>query len=169
MTECYVVVRIYANFAALAHALTTVVRGPKDALSYFAARFNLADPLCDFIDTGKKLGTTAKIANTFRLFMDQPQCKHIVFGACSDAQHLAMLRPYQDCKSRLTLLTGRNSLHHGYESFSVGKTGFNSTFFQRFVAVQPPTHSTDNPRPEPEPQVEQNPSQDIPDLITFDD
>jgi hypothetical protein len=44
------------------------------------------------------------IIETFRLFVDNTQCKHIFFAGCNNAAYLDLLGPYQDTADRVTLI-----------------------------------------------------------------
>lgn len=46
------------------------------------------------------------ITETFRLFADNSQCKHIFFAGCHDAKYMHLVSPYRNTTDKVTLIKG---------------------------------------------------------------
>jgi hypothetical protein len=103
-----VIANIYINFVGLASKLTAcgIIDSPEHFRIWMNA-FSINQPLFNIIDVGDgKERADHKLKETFRLFIDNNQCKHIIFGGCHDAGYLAFLDTYKltQKSSKITLL-----------------------------------------------------------------
>jgi hypothetical protein len=102
-------VNIYVSLDKLGQKLAQVglLKHPQEFRA-FVQGFNVNQPLFNFVDVGHgKERADNKLRETLRSFIDNPTCKHIIFGGCHDAGYLNNLEPYKhdDNKaSRITLL-----------------------------------------------------------------
>lgn len=79
-------VQIYANFEGLSRKLNNIgwLKSPQE-LHTFARAFSCNQPLFSFVDVGMgKERADHKLKEMFRLFFQNVQCKHIIFGGCHD-------------------------------------------------------------------------------------
>ncbi|KAF2155339.1 hypothetical protein K461DRAFT_292209 [Myriangium duriaei CBS 260.36] len=135
-TQC--VVRYFVNVAGSSTDLHRVqaLGSHCRALAPFAAAFSRRQLLFDVVDAGEKPGTTeGKIAENFRLYMNNPCCKHIFFGACNTLAHQSMLDPYQRQANRITLIRNSQSLIQ-YSSLGLPAEELNGIF--REGRISPP-------------------------------
>lgn len=128
-----VVVRVYANILGLSRALSRsgIVGTEPRALAPFTSGFTGSEDFFDFVDAGdRKDAAYSKIRGiahlpysqraaachdcsrallnispeTFRLFADNHQCKHIFFAGCHDVGYMSMLDPFRGKANRVTLI-----------------------------------------------------------------
>ncbi|KAK4690621.1 hypothetical protein P7C71_g6210, partial [Lecanoromycetidae sp. Uapishka_2] len=82
----------------------------REAFASFIRGFNMAYPLCDFIDAGNgKECSDFKIREITKLHVGDLHCKHIIFGGSTDNGYARMLGPYAGIDSiskRITMLEG---------------------------------------------------------------
>lgn len=93
-----VLCNIYYNMEGLASKLRAVgvLRHPTE-LANFARAFGLNQPLFTLIDVGVgKERADAKLRETFRIFLPNLQCKHIIFGPSHDNGYLPVLDPLKN-------------------------------------------------------------------------
>ncbi|KAK8245310.1 hypothetical protein HDK77DRAFT_248966 [Phyllosticta capitalensis] len=96
-------VRIYCNVDGLYGKL-----GDSAAqITPFISAFNGAEPFFEFVDVydGTPESATRKVEETFFLFAESTQCRHILFAGCHDARYLPLLEPHTGRSDRVTLLT----------------------------------------------------------------
>ncbi|KAL4929708.1 zinc finger CCCH domain-containing protein [Aspergillus undulatus] len=119
--QCRIMVRIYSNIRELSKTLARagLVGNEARPFSTFASSFSAAQHLFDYVDAGdKKEGGQHKIRETFRLFADNAQCKHVFFAGCHDASYLSMLAPYRDRSDRITLINAA-SFHREFSGLEL--------------------------------------------------
>ncbi|KAL1969411.1 hypothetical protein VTN77DRAFT_8849 [Rasamsonia byssochlamydoides] len=118
--QCRVMVRVYSNLSGLSKSLSRagLVGHEARSLAPFTASFTRAQDLFDFVDAGDKDGAGFKIRETFRLFVDNNQCKHIFFAGCHDVGYLSLLTPYRGKADRVTLIKAA-SFHPEFESLDL--------------------------------------------------
>lgn len=134
LEHCKVMVRLYANLNGLSKALSkSKLAGPeKRSLSTFVANFNRSNELFDFVDAGElKENADFKIRAMFRLFAENPQCRHIFFAGCHDVGYISELTPYIGNRDRITLV--RTYAFH--QEFS--KLGFRTETFPDIFRSSP--------------------------------
>lgn len=108
-TNWSISVNIYVSLDKLGQKLAQAgyLKGPQEFRA-FVQGFNVNQPLFNFVDVGHgKERADNKLRETLRAFIDNPTCKHIIFGGCHDAGYLNNLEPYKhdaNKASRITLL-----------------------------------------------------------------
>ncbi|KAF4495136.1 C-x8-C-x5-C-x3-H type zinc finger [Fusarium agapanthi] len=113
--NCPILIKAYANEIGLSQFLVAcgVIKAPRDLLE-FAKDFTQALENTDFVLVGSgKDRADKKIqeAGTFKQFVSNPTCCHIIFGACHDNSYVRLLEDYVHDDSvvdRVTLLHGFN-------------------------------------------------------------
>ncbi|KAJ5055957.1 hypothetical protein J3E74DRAFT_253569 [Bipolaris maydis] len=139
-----IVVQIYLSLDKLAIKLASVglLRGPSDLRS-FVQHFNVNQPLFSIVDVGHgKERADHKIKETLRVFIDNPTCRHLIFGGCHDAGYLLNFEPFKHNllkASRITLLE-TTPAYSGFNAL----TNFRRT---RFDVVFRAEQLPENPRP----------------------
>ena len=106
--KCDIVVRVYANLVGLSKALYKggLCGAEKRSLAPFAAGFNRAYGLHDFIDAGElKENADFKLRAMLELYADNNHCKHIYLAACHDVGYISELTPYRGNREKFTLLS----------------------------------------------------------------
>ncbi|KAK7525851.1 uncharacterized protein IWZ02DRAFT_354975, partial [Phyllosticta citriasiana] len=101
--KCEVLVRIYCNVDGLFNTL-----GEEAAqIMPFMSAFNGAEPFFEFVDVydGTSESASRKVEETFFLFAESTQCRHILFAGCHDARYMPLLSPHLGRSDRVTLLT----------------------------------------------------------------
>ncbi|KAI9672675.1 MAG: hypothetical protein M1831_000110 [Alyxoria varia] len=107
--QCTIMVHIFANFEDLSRKLYHVglLKSPGE-LHDFARAFSLNQPLFSFVDVGRgKERADYKLKEMFRFFVNNLQCKNIIFAACHDNGYLPNLDQFkrdEEVGSRITLL-----------------------------------------------------------------
>jgi hypothetical protein len=125
-------VRIYANLKGLSQTLARQGVGlcgnESRSLAPFACSFTRAQDFFDFVDAGEgkeradfKINGTclvnmqnlySSVTEIFRLFVDNPQCKHIFFAGCHDSGYVNTLTPHtKSAGERITLIRGSYFWH----------------------------------------------------------
>ncbi|KAL9094470.1 MAG: hypothetical protein Q9165_003320 [Trypethelium subeluteriae] len=136
-----VMVQIYANLEGLGRKLFSLgmISNPTE-IHTFCRAFSLNQPLFSMIDVGSgKERADHKLKEFFRLFIQNIQCKHIIFGGTHDNGYLPNLDPYKRdalAAKRITLL-----------QFATVQPGFRELNFPvvRFDSVFRPTGLPDRP------------------------
>lgn len=111
LENCRIMVRIYANLSGLSKTLSKVklAGAEKRSLGPFVANFNRSNELFDFVDAGElKENADYKIRAMFRLFAENPQCRHIYWAGCHDVGYISELVPYTGSRDRITLVRSSN-------------------------------------------------------------
>lgn len=72
------------------------------------------------------------VAEMFRLFADNNQCKHIFFAGCHDTGYLSLLTPYRGKTDRITLIKAA-SYHHDFSSLEFAVRELPSVFMSTQV------------------------------------
>ncbi|KAL1983837.1 hypothetical protein VTN96DRAFT_9838 [Rasamsonia emersonii] len=143
--QCRVMVRVYANLSGLSKSLSKagLVGNEARSLAPFAASFTGSQDLFDFVDAGDKDGTDLKVRETFQLFVDNNQCKHIFFAGCHDVGYLSLLTPYQGKADRVTLIKAA-SIQPEFESLDLPIREIPSVFRSTPIASSNTTFSRTN-------------------------
>ncbi|GAB7357987.1 hypothetical protein MBLNU230_g0154t1 [Neophaeotheca triangularis] len=113
VTQCpsnvKIIVRVYANIRGLVDICTRagIVDSP-GKMEDFARGFNGSMALCDFIDAPNGNSAEAKIAEIFKLYLNDYHCRQILLG-CSQVgfKYVSMLKEHSEdaqAKSRITLM-----------------------------------------------------------------
>ncbi|CVL09127.1 uncharacterized protein FMAN_14241 [Fusarium mangiferae] len=108
-----ILIKAYANELGLSQFLVArgVIKAPRDLVE-FAKDFTQALENTDFVLVGSgKDRADKKIQGTFKQFVSNPTCRHIIFGACHDNSYVRLLEDYVHDSSvvdRVTLLHGFN-------------------------------------------------------------
>ncbi|KAL4778548.1 hypothetical protein BJX76DRAFT_352533 [Aspergillus varians] len=145
--QCRIMVRIYSNMLKLSKSMarTGLVRNEARSFSKFAASFSGAEYLFDYVDTGESTGgANCKINETFNLFVDSSQCRHIIFAACHNTKHLPLLLPYRGRTDHITLLK-TDSFCAEFASFDLAVREL-PTVFMSMSMTQAPIPSPTIPR-----------------------
>jgi hypothetical protein len=144
--RCRIMVRVYANLKGLSKALA-LAGGQAGlearSLAPFTSSFTRSQELFDFVDAGdKKEGVEFKIrgkshvqspeaclmvVETFRLFVESSQCKHIFFAGCHDTSYLSILTPYKNNLDRVTLIKSAGFIND-FKSLALRIEEFPSVF-----------------------------------------
>lgn len=119
-----IMVQIYLSLDKLAQKLAHVglLQSPLE-LRVFAQRFSMNQPLFSIIDVGPgKEKADHKIKETFRIFSENPTCRHIVFAGCHDSGYVnnfEQIRFDTSKSSQITLLetTPANKVFTGLNDF----------------------------------------------------
>jgi hypothetical protein len=109
-------IKAYANEAGLSQFLVSsgIITAPRDLVE-FAKDFTQASEYTDFLLVGSgKDRADKKIQGSFKQFVRNPTCRHIIFGACHDNSYVRLLEDYAHDDS----VVDRVTLLHG---FSVGR------------------------------------------------
>jgi hypothetical protein len=120
-----VLIRVYANTKGMAKAYKDANILSEHVFGEFVQGFNMAEPLCDFVDagTGKEcadeklkgwwLLTFSVIidifAGVFKVHIDDIHCQRVIFGGSADNRYARLLGPYstnEEQARRVTLLDG---------------------------------------------------------------
>ncbi|SCO47771.1 uncharacterized protein FFMR_08836 [Fusarium fujikuroi] len=138
-----ILIKAYANELGLSQFLVArgVIKAPRDLVE-FAKDFTQALENTDFVLVGSgKDRADKKIQGTFKQFVSNPTCRHIIFGACHDNSYVRLLEDYVHDSSvvdRVTLLhdgksvSSRTGAEHGaiataisirFNSFDLGIYG----------------------------------------------
>ncbi|OJD30736.1 zinc finger ccch-type protein [Diplodia corticola] len=107
LDHCRVVVRIYSNFASISHVLSrqSLVGAHARSIAPLAAAFTGTKGYFDYVDAGENSDNVfTKIEETFRLFAEAGQCKHIFFAGCHDTRYIPLLSPYLGKADKITLI-----------------------------------------------------------------
>ncbi|KAK8152911.1 hypothetical protein BKA80DRAFT_314074 [Phyllosticta citrichinensis] len=123
--ECEVLVRIYCNADGLFSAL-----GEEAAqITPFMSAFNGAEPFFEFVDVydGTSESASRKVEETFFLFAESTQCRHILFAGCHDARYMPLLSPHLGRSDRVTLLTAGKSASE-YQSLGLSQVELGPIF-----------------------------------------
>lgn len=130
LDHCRIVVRIYCNLFELSHALGRqgLCGHHARSIASTAAAFTGAKDHFDFIDAGEDHGMViSKIEESFRLFADAGQCKHIFFAGCHDTRYIPLLSPFLGKADKVTLI--RAPAHQPeYHSLALPVEDFSSVF-----------------------------------------
>ncbi|CAM1502320.1 Fc.00g043040.m01.CDS01 [Cosmosporella sp. VM-42] len=111
MASLPIVIKAYANEDGLSQLLMNagIIRSPQSLLS-FTKDFSQACKTADFVLVGSgKDRADKKITSVFKQFIDNPTCRHVIFGACHDNNYVRLLEDYTNDTSiveRVTLLRG---------------------------------------------------------------
>ncbi|KAF2141907.1 uncharacterized protein K452DRAFT_35282 [Aplosporella prunicola CBS 121167] len=136
-----VVVRVCCNLAAVSrvYGRAGLVGGEARAIAPFTAAFSGAKDLFEVVDCGdKKLAVSTKVEETFRLFSESNQCKHIFFAGCHNTRYLDLLASYAGRTERFTLVKAADHQHE-FQRLSLPSQIFPSVF-----RVKPLDSSTAN-------------------------
>ncbi|KAH6991827.1 hypothetical protein EDB82DRAFT_122196 [Fusarium venenatum] len=109
-------IKAYANEHGLSQFLVAsgIIKAPRDLVE-FAKDFTQASENTDFVLVGSgKDRADKKIQGSFKQFVRNPTCRHIIFGACHDNSYVRLLEDYVHDDS----VVDRVTLLHG---FSVGR------------------------------------------------
>ncbi|KAL0259320.1 hypothetical protein SLS55_005056 [Diplodia seriata] len=130
LDHCRIVVRIYSNFASVSHALSRQgLAGPHArSIAPLAAAFTGSKSFFDYVDAGESSDCVAiKVEETFRLFAEAGQCKHIFFAGCHDARYVPLLSPHLGKADKITLI--KAPAHQPeYHSLGLPVVSFSSVF-----------------------------------------
>lgn len=127
-----IMVHIVANFEGLSRKLASVgiLRSPAE-LNHFARAFSINQPLFSFVDVGPgKERADHKIREMFRIFINNMQCRQIIFGGCHDNGYIPTLEPYkrdEEISKRITLLESTPA-QPGFQNLGYDITSFPSVF-----------------------------------------
>ncbi|KAH7109286.1 C-x8-C-x5-C-x3-H type zinc finger protein-like protein [Dendryphion nanum] len=129
-----IIIRVYANIRGLSKAYKDFdILSTQFGMEEFVRGFNMADPLCDFVDAGSgKECSDEKIRENFKSHMASLHCHHVMFGASADNGYARLLEPYgmvEDYRKRITMIEGSpfaKELVSFMERFSV--TSFDQVF-----------------------------------------
>lgn len=72
----------------------------------------------------------------FRLFVDNPQCKHIFFGGCHDEDYMSMLAPYRNETNRITLIKAAKT-NPEFEGLGLSLKELPSVFMSTSIEERP--------------------------------
>ncbi|GAB1316540.1 hypothetical protein MFIFM68171_06750 [Madurella fahalii] len=94
-----VVAKAFASGEGLAHLIAKAgiakAGDSQRVLSRFTCGFSQADDMFDFVLVGKgKDRADHKLIGTFRQFVENPSCKHILLACCHDNGYVRMLEKY---------------------------------------------------------------------------
>ncbi|KAB2569487.1 hypothetical protein DBV05_g11838 [Lasiodiplodia theobromae] len=107
LDHCRLVVRIYSNFASISRVLSHhgLVGAHARSIAPIAAAFTGAKDHFDYVDAGEANGAVfTKVEETFRLFAESGQCKHIFFAGSHDTRYIPLLSPYLGKADKITLI-----------------------------------------------------------------
>ncbi|KAH7044676.1 hypothetical protein B0J12DRAFT_557363, partial [Macrophomina phaseolina] len=153
LDHCRIVVRIYCNLAQLSHALGRqgLCGLHARAIAPVAAAFTGAKDHFDFVDVGENPGGVgSKIEESFRLFADSGQCKHVFFAGCHDPRYLPLLSPFLGKSDRVTLIRAP-AQRSEYQSLALPIDDFASVFRDSALpGWNPGAASPVNARPNPQ-------------------
>jgi len=138
-----IVVQLYCNFIGLANKLTNcgILERPADLRAWIHS-FNYNQGLFNFIDVGEgKERADHKIKESLRLFINNKQCKQILFGGCHDAGYLTFLDQYKlsDKAPKITLIQCVAEQHviNKYKSLNFSTVNLNSVFRSTALVDRP--------------------------------
>ncbi|KAF2237206.1 C-x8-C-x5-C-x3-H type zinc finger protein [Viridothelium virens] len=127
-----VMVQVYTNLEGLGRKLFSLgmISSPTE-IHAFSRAFSLNQPLFSIIDVGfGKERADHKLKEFFRFFVQNVQCKHIIFGGTHDNGYLPNLDPYKKdtlAAKRITLLQSA-AIQPGFRELGFPIVRFDSVF-----------------------------------------
>ncbi|KAH7383245.1 hypothetical protein BKA66DRAFT_584843 [Pyrenochaeta sp. MPI-SDFR-AT-0127] len=100
---CRIDARVYANLKGLSLEIIKTNTFSR-ALGAFAGGFSRAGTFFDFVDVVDEATVESRIIDLFKMYVKDPQCKHLFFGASGSVKYVHVLQEHSVFAEKVTIV-----------------------------------------------------------------